>query len=81
MVLAAVFGGIIFALSLLAAISGWLLILTLPAIGLAGWSSLQWWESPEKAPTEFKWISAGTIVLSGLWVALYFLIFHILLIR
>ena len=79
MVLAAVFGSITFALSLLAAISGWLLIFTLPAIGLSGWSCLQWWESPEKAPTEFKWISAGAIVLSGLWVVLYFLIFHILL--
>jgi serine/threonine protein kinase len=76
-VLASMLGAIAFALGLLAVISGWLLVFTLPALGLAAWSSWQWWRVPQKAPPEFRWLSAGIVVLSMLWIAFYFLIFHL----
>ena len=78
MVLSAVLGSIAAALSLLAVISGWLLVFALPALGLAGWSCWHWWHRPLKVPLEFKWVSAATIMLSVIWIAAYFLFFHIL---
>ncbi|MGO8948400.1 MAG: serine/threonine protein kinase [Ktedonobacterales bacterium] len=76
-VLASVLAAIAFALSLLAAIAGWLLIFLAPAFGLAGWSCWQWWQNPDKAPPEFKWLSIGIAALSAIWTTLYFLTFHL----
>jgi serine/threonine protein kinase len=77
-VLASMLGAIAFALGLLAVIFGWLLVFTLPALGLAAWSSWQWWRVPQKAPPEFRWLSAGIVVLSIVWIAFYFLVFHLI---
>jgi serine/threonine protein kinase len=77
-VLASMLGAIAFALGLLAVISGWLLVFTLPALGLAAWSSWQWWRVPQKAPPEFRWLSAGIVVLSMLWISFNFLAFHLI---
>ena len=77
-VLAAILGGVAFALSLLAVISGWLLIFSLPAIGLSGWSCWSWLSKPDKTPEEFKWLAAGTLALSVLWMFAYFVFFHLL---
>jgi uncharacterized membrane protein YphA (DoxX/SURF4 family) len=77
-VLASMLGAIAFALGLLAVISGWLLVLTLPALGLAAWTSWQWWRAPQKAPPEFRWLSASILVLSTIWIAFYFLVFHLI---
>ena len=77
-VLSAVLGCIAATLSLLAIISGWLLVFVLPALGLAGWSCWYWWQRPLKVPPEFKWVGTATIMLSVLWITAYFLFFHIL---
>jgi uncharacterized membrane protein YphA (DoxX/SURF4 family) len=77
-VLASMLGAIAFALGLLAVISGWLLVFTLPALGLAAWSSWQWWRVPQKAPPEFRWLSASILVLSTIWIVFYFLVFHLI---
>jgi serine/threonine protein kinase len=78
MVLSAILGSIAATLGLLAIISGWLLVFALPALGLAGWSCWHWWQRPLKVPVEFKWVSSATIMLSVVWIATYFLFFHIL---
>jgi 4-hydroxybenzoate polyprenyltransferase len=77
-VLASMLGVIAFALGLLSVISGWLLFFTVPAFGLAVWSCWQWWRVPQQAPSEFKWLSAGILVLSTVWIAFYFLVFHLI---
>jgi uncharacterized membrane protein YphA (DoxX/SURF4 family) len=77
-VLASMLGAIAFALGLLAVISGWLLVLTLPALGLTAWTSWEWWRAPQKAPPEFRWLSASILVLSTIWIAFYFLVFHLI---
>ena len=76
-VLAVILAAIAFSLSLLASISGWLLVFLAPALGLAVWSSWQWWQEPEKAPPEFKWLSVGIAVLSSIWILFYVLVFHL----
>ena len=76
-VLAVILGAIAFALSLLASLAGWLLIFLAPALGLAGWSCWQWWQQTNKAPREFKWLSAGIALLSTMWMVFYVLVFHV----
>src|SRR5262249_3240990 len=64
--IAALLSLVTLSMSLLPVFAGWLIGLTVPGLGLAGWSLWQWYQSGRRA-AELCWLGVIGLVLNAGW--------------